>query len=359
MELSLCMIAKNEEEHLGSCLESVKDAVDEIIILDTGSTDGTKALALSYTPNVYDYLWQDDFAAARNASMAYATKPFILWLDADDVIDEPQKLLMLKERLNDEIDAVMMPYHYAFLESGAPSLVFDRERIVRRAAGFSFSGAVHEAMAVSGNVIRADIVVRHTGKHGERSNTRNLSIYESMLARGGKLSARDQYYYARELRNAGEMQRAERAFHAFLLMEGWRENRIDAFVQRGECLVALGRRDEAKRSYLMALIEDAPRAEACCALGACLMEEGDLSAAAHWYRFALACQRPEGSGFVSLPAYGYVPLMQLCVIYSKMGDEVLASQMNEQALLLCPEDKAALSNRAYFQKRLAGAESHE
>lgn len=92
-ELSLCMIVKNEEERLARCLSSVQGAVDEIIILDTGSTDGTKDVALRFTQRVYDYAWDDDFSAARNASFAYATRPFILWLDADDVMErsEPGK----------------------------------------------------------------------------------------------------------------------------------------------------------------------------------------------------------------------------------------------------------------------------
>ena len=87
MELSLCMIVRDEESRLGRCLESVKDTVDEIVILDTGSADGTKAIARRYTDRVYDYAWKDDFADARNTSFSYASKPFILWLDADDVLD--------------------------------------------------------------------------------------------------------------------------------------------------------------------------------------------------------------------------------------------------------------------------------
>ena len=69
-ELSLCMIVKNEEERLARCLSSVQGAVDEIIILDTGSTDGTKEVASRFTQRVYDYAWDDDFSAARNASLA-------------------------------------------------------------------------------------------------------------------------------------------------------------------------------------------------------------------------------------------------------------------------------------------------
>lgn len=361
MELSLCMIVKDEEAHLGACLESIWDAVDEIIVVDTGSNDRTKEIAGRYTPHVYDYVWKDDFADARNASFSYATKPFVLWLDADDVLDEAEreKLIALKERLNQNVDAVMMPYHYAFAQDGTPSLVFERERIVRRDAGFRFSGAVHEAMAVSGHVIHEDIVIRHTGQHGEESNRRNLAIYEKLLAEGRILSARDWYYYARELRNAGETKRAIGAFDTFLKMDGWIENRIDACIQRGECLCAIGERRQAKESFMKAMLEGSPRAEALCALGACFMEEGELETAEFWYRAALLCRQKKNAGAFTFPEmYGYVPLMQLCVIYSKMGDDLRASQMNEQALLLRPDDPAALFNRNYFANRLGRQEIH-
>ena len=359
MELSLCMIVRNEEARLGACLESVKEAMDEIIILDTGSTDATREIAGRYTPHVHDYVWRDDFAAARNASMALATKSFIMWLDADDVLDAParEKLAQLRDALDGSVDAVMMPYHYAHAEDGSVTLVFDRERIVRRAAGMCFEGAVHEAIPVSGNIIRADIAVRHTGRHGEASNLRNLSIYERRIAEGLEMKPRDRYYYARELKNAGRHAQAVEAFDAFLASGGWMENQIDAYVQRGECLRMLGRRTEAKSSYLMAM-GLSPRAEAMCAMGACLMEERSADAA-FWYRAALACAMPAGGAFVSPDAYGYIPLMQLCVLYDAMGETRLAAQMNERALLLRPRDAAALNNRAYFSHALSAAKKRE
>lgn len=362
MELSLCMIVKNEESSLDACLQSVKDAVDEIIILDTGSQDRTKEIAARYTPHVYDWTWQDDFAAARNASFARATKPYILWLDADDVLDagECKKLIALKETLDGSVDAVMMPYQYAFSEDGKPTLVFDRERIVRREAGFAFEGAVHEAMRVSGYVIRADIAVRHTGRHAPGSNKRNLAIYESMLARGQELRGRDLYYYARELKSAGEYARAAQAFERFLAEDGWIENRIDACVLRGECLMETGRPEEAKRSLLGAVALGGPRAQTLCALGACCMGAGELHDAALWYRAALLARPPEDTrAFDSPDAYGYIPLMQLCVILWRLGDEAQAAAVNEQALLLRPGDTAALKNRAFFRERLSAADRQE
>ena len=354
-EISLCMIVKDEAQCLARCLQSVQGAVDEIVILDTGSTDDTKQIARRFTPHVYDYVWTDDFAAARNAAFARASKPFLLWLDADDVLDpsEREKLIALKPRLNERVDAVMMPYHAAFHADGTPAFVYERERIVRRDAGFVFSGVVHEAMTVWGNVLHEDIAIRHAPPPKEGHARRNLTIYETWLARGRRMGPRDAYYYARELMDCGELARAEQAFAAFLQMDGWVENRIDALVQRGNCLVRLGRAQEGKRSYLEAL-GIAPRAETLCALGQCLLNEGELHQAAFWYRAALVCEKPAHTGaFVLTDAYGYIPAIQLCVCYDRMGRHREASQMNEQALLMRPDDPAALSNRAYFARVLA------
>ena len=83
--ISLCMIVRDEEAALGRCLESVKDAVEEIIVVDTGSVDRTKEIAARFTDKVYDFVWVDDFAAARNFAFSKATMEYCMWLDAEDV----------------------------------------------------------------------------------------------------------------------------------------------------------------------------------------------------------------------------------------------------------------------------------
>ncbi|KGP80875.1 MULTISPECIES: glycosyltransferase [unclassified Paenibacillus] len=85
--ISLCMIVKNEEQVLGRCLESVKDVVNEIIIVDTGSTDMTLDIARKYTDKIYSFEWVNDFSAARNESLKYATSDYILVLDADEYLE--------------------------------------------------------------------------------------------------------------------------------------------------------------------------------------------------------------------------------------------------------------------------------
>src|SRR5207253_10332123 len=80
--LSLCMIVKNEERFLRNCLESVKDIVDEMVIVDTGSTDSTPDIAREYGAKVIPHVWKDDFSEARNVSLDHAEGDWVLWLAA-------------------------------------------------------------------------------------------------------------------------------------------------------------------------------------------------------------------------------------------------------------------------------------
>src|SRR5690625_4398186 len=105
--ISLCMIVKNEEEVLERCLRSVKDLVDEINIVDTGSTDNTVDIAKKLTDRVYHFKWTGKFKDARNESFKKATKDYILYLDADDVLlkEDRKKFKKLKKTLDPSIDS--------------------------------------------------------------------------------------------------------------------------------------------------------------------------------------------------------------------------------------------------------------
>ena len=96
------MIVKDEDQFLFMCLDSVKDYVDEIIIVDTGSTDKTVEIAHSYNAKVYHHPWENSFSKARNYSLKYATCDWILILDADEEIDK-EDAHRLKEVIKDPV----------------------------------------------------------------------------------------------------------------------------------------------------------------------------------------------------------------------------------------------------------------
>jgi len=88
MSVSLCMIVRDESANLAEALVAARDLVDEFVVVDTGSSDNTREIALRHGARVFDFAWCDDFAAARNESIRHARGQWVFWLDADDRIPE-------------------------------------------------------------------------------------------------------------------------------------------------------------------------------------------------------------------------------------------------------------------------------
>lgn len=356
LTISLCMIVRNEEEVLGRCLSCVQGIADEIIIVDTGSKDRTREIAASYGAKVFDFEWIDDFAAARNASFDKAEMDYILWLDADDVIDEENRRLLidLKQTLPPLVDLVMMRYHIAFDENDKPTYTFYRERLVKRDKGYRWIGRVHEAIVPSGHVIQSEIAIRHR-KLRTRDPKRNLRIYEKMLRDGETLAPRHRYYFARELLSN------ERYEEGLKLMaecvedpDSWTENRIGACRDMASCYLKRGDTENALKALCLSFTLGEPRAEVCCDLGQIYLSKEQYPAAIFWYRAAPECTPSEDGGGFALPeCRGYIPCMQLCLCYDRLGQYDTAESYNEKAAALKPGDAAVEQNRAYFSARRA------
>ncbi|MGF7045969.1 glycosyltransferase involved in cell wall biosynthesis [Paenibacillus sp. DS2015] len=146
-------------------MSSVEGIADEIVIVDTGSTDKTKEIAAQFGAIVTDFEWIDDFAAARNYAFSQATQEYILWLDADDMIKEKDRLLFkeLKRTLASDVQSVTMAYHLAFDGEGNVTSSLRRNRLVRRDCQFQWIGPVHEYLAVGGT-LSIVMCVLHTRK---------------------------------------------------------------------------------------------------------------------------------------------------------------------------------------------------
>lgn len=351
MTISLCMIVKNEEDTLARCLNSVKGVVDEINILDTGSTDRTREIAAQYTSRVKTFEWVDDFSAARNAAFDMATKDYILWLDADDVLlpADAKQIKKLKKTLPKDVDVVMMRYNISFDQNGEPTFSFYRERLLRREAGFRWKEPVHEYVAVGGNIINADIAVTHR-KQRVTSSDRNLRIYEKMLANGKKLSPRGCYYYARELCDHGRYQDAAAQFETFLDDgQGWVEDNITACIQMAFCYEKLEQPRRSLRALLRSFEYDTPRAKACCKLGYHYKAKADYPRALFWFELALRCVTPHDNwSFVERDYEGYIPLIEASVCCWKLGDVKQAAEYNRRAGEVKPGNASVLHNQKFY-----------
>ena len=353
--ISLCMIVKNEEEVLGRCLSSVRDLVDEIVVVDTGSEDSTKDIAKQFTDKVYDFEWIDHFGAARNFAFSHATCDYIMWLDADDVIlpEDAAAFKALKETLDPSVDTVMMKYHIAFDEQGKPTFTYYRERVVRNCPRARWEGAIHEVITPFGKIMHAPIAVTHRRK-GNNDPQRNIRLFEKLIERGEVLTPREQFYYARELYYNARFQEAVTVLETYLAEDkGWVENKIEACRVLAQCLNSINEPERAHQALLLSFSFDAPRAEICCELGFHYFVKQQYEQAIQWYKSALLCSRKDTSGAFTLEeCYGYLPHLQLCVCYDRLGQLELAIAHNEEAAKIRPQAAAVLHNRKYFESRM-------
>ena len=348
--ISLCMIVRNEEAVLARCLESAAGLYDELVLVDTGSTDGTPELAARAADRVFSFPWRDDFSAARNFAFDQARCPFCLWLDADDVILPPDReaLLAVKEQALPAADVVMARYQ-TLGPDGAPVLSYYRERILRNVPWLRWTGAVHEAVPPRGTIVYTEAAVTHR-KEGPGDPDRNLRILEGLRTSGRVFSPREQYYYGRELRDHHRFSEAVPVLEGFLERgQGWVEDQIGACQVLSNCYAALGRRRQAVRALLEALAYDGPRAEVCCGLGALAFQQEDWRSALRWYELALRCgQRASAGGFLRPDCHGYLPAFQIALCWWHLGDPVKAAQWNEQAASFRPGDPSCRQNAAFF-----------
>ena len=350
--VSLCMIVRNEEHVLARCLDSVKDAMDEIIIVDTGSEDRTKEIAGSYTEKIYDFVWADDFAAARNAAFSRAEMEYCMWVDADDIMsgDALEQLIRWKTETDGTADVVMMKYVAGVDEEGNETFCYYRERLLKRACGFRWKGRVHEAIEPTGTVEYQNICVEHRSRK-KKYGDRNLRIYEKMKEEGEIFSTRDLFYYARELYYHRRYEEAVGCFLFFLKREdAFSENLVEACRYMAGALAELGKGKEALGFLYQGLSYRVPGGELCCDIGRYFMDCQMWEQAAFWYEAALHSRKKErAGGFVEEEAYGYVPAVQLCVCYSRMGEQKKAYECHKLSGQYKPYGKEYLKNEEYFR----------
>jgi len=188
--LTVCMIVKNEEANLSRALESVTGLADEIVVADTGSTDGTRALAESLGATVFDHEWKDDFAEAKNAALDRAGGEWVLFLDADEYVP-PESRDGIMSAISGDADAYFVRIESVVRVGAGRTFVNLHQRLFRNNRGISYEGAVHEQVDASlkrigARVKRSEIVLKHTGYGIDPADMRpklerNLNILNKVL----------------------------------------------------------------------------------------------------------------------------------------------------------------------------------
>lgn len=224
-ELSFCMIVKDEEEFLRACLESIEEIVDEIIIVDTGSTDGTLEIAEEFGARIIETPWVDDFSAVRNVGFEAAAGDWILWLDADEVLEEGSGGAIREAIRDTELLAYQLTIVNLQGEAAqqATQQSFPSPRLVRNLPEHRFEGIVHEQIQFdetkSGSIGQLPVRVIHFGYLDPVKDDRDkLLRNQELLSKSGADDPQSLVLAADMQMGAGEVDEAlakyEQAFEA-------------------------------------------------------------------------------------------------------------------------------------------------
>lgn len=329
--LALCMIVKNEEAHLPRLFETFKNCFDEIHITDTGSTDKTVEIAKSLGAQVHHFEWCNDFAAARNYSFSHAKTDFIMWLDADDALINPEAFIAFRNDIMDISDFWIAKYDYTSDSVTGKSLCsFARERVVRKSKQLQWMYPIHEGITPisPAGVVKQNYVgswyVKHvrTSEDLIKDKSRNLTIFESFK---DKLDPRMRYYYGKELFEAGKP--VEAASH--LLKAASEKNlelhdRVLAIQYACYSYMACSQFESIIDIAHQGIALAPHRAELYCILGDAYLKLGKISEAIPAFSAAKSCTLLPSNAptaiFSHETSYTDYPRNQLARIYANLGE---------------------------------------
>jgi glycosyltransferase involved in cell wall biosynthesis len=357
---SLALIARNEEETIARVLDDASEFCDELVVVDTGSTDATREVAKAHGAQVHSFEWIDDFSAARNFSFDQCHGEWIVWLDADDRVPPiaQEGFRSLREELagRDDLDGVMVTYRRQFSDQDPDvcTYSFDRDRVVRRAAQLRWAGPVHEVVALpAGRWMRwpsAWVEHRPLPESWAKKRDRNLRILERAIGSGDR-SPRTLFYYANELRDHQRFEEALASYREYLEVSDLEWEKYAALLHMADCAGAVGRLDERLRLLFDAVALDSRRAEAFNRLGAYFYERREFQRAIPFFVAATSLERPM-DGFISDSDYAWLPWDYLAICLSECGRPREALEHTLQALLTATDRQRLLANIPFYLDRM-------
>lgn len=350
--ISLCMIVKNEADVLRRCLVSIADLMDEIIIVDTGSTDHTKEIAAEFTDLIYDFEWQDDFAEARNFAFSKASMEYIYSADADEVVDyfNHKRFAELKQALLPEIEIVQM--HYITPPAFNTTANYQKEyrpKLYKRLREFVWVDAVHETVRLEPVVYDSEIEIKHLPKN--LHSGRDFRLFRNVFGREGRLSAKLHSMLVKELFLSGTKEdflAVADIFEAVLKQE-------DASLDmKKEAVCSLchiyHETGDIPRFFTLAfkLMPDAVCGELCYEIGSYFMENADYEEAMQWFDAAVNTAET----IIDARRGGRLPLLSLAQCCREIAKQVQDSETGEEEQTAFYLEKADLYEKEALEWQL-------
>lgn len=366
MKISLAIIVKDEQAVILRCLDSFAGLAEEIILVDTGSTDETVGLVREHYPevDVHHFKWIDDFAAARNHALSLCSGDWIMWVDADDVM-HPEQNAGIRDflvDLGDDVQAVDMPYIYSSDDHGNAELKYWRTRIFRNGHGFRWVGRIHEYLSFPKGAKSAPLNIdimhyRDEGK-GTQNSMRNLLILEKIV---GSTSTPENelprylFYAGKECIYNRLYSSAINHFSRYLSLPEqmtWHPERCRSVYEMALARLNLGDTKEATLLAMQAISMDEAYPEPYILLGQIAYNQNNWEGVVRWMVSATFLPEPETRFFDYLPYMTYVPFDYLTIALWNLGDYDNALIAAAKCLEYRPTDERFIANHEFIKAKV-------
>jgi len=332
--ISLCLIAKNEAHNIPELFKSIEGCFDEIIFVDTGSTDATidtaKYWAEKIKTNILieNFSWIKDFSAARNHALKFVQTDYWMWLDLDDSLVNKEAFIAFRDHAMQFCDYWLASYDYASDINGKPTCTFARERVIKTSFGMEWKYFLHEGVVpkpgVQSNFITTwRVKHRRTQEDLNADKSRNLDIFESKKE---QLDPRMMFYYGKELFEAGKKVKACEILGKAMGQENMEmHDRILAIQYACYAYQQCEDHDTAMQIALQGSMLDSNRAEFHTIMAESYIKKNDFKGAIPYFSAAKKCIQPHNGGtyagpiFTNSDLYGRYPTISLAKCYGNLG----------------------------------------
>lgn len=344
--LSLCLISSlGDLEASRKLIASLKPYVDEVCLTITHNNDVVEDYSVIEEDGVKvsTFKWIDDFSAARKFNFEQATGDWILWLDADDTLENPENLKdLIKSAEDKKVSHIFVTYKYGFDESGNCIDEHIKANLLKNDGHFEWAGAIHEdpIMVRTAKVSRTNDITRihnTTEERTKESYERNLRILLKEFEKNPK-EPRNMFYLGRTYVATGEFDKAIEMLDKYLEVSGWDDERYEAALLIGQCLFQSDRVEEAIEVYNRAILEKETYPDAYIQKGMAYLKKEEWEKAFYNFKTALSQKTPEGSTYYNPMRYTRDIYIGMAMALMQMG------QLDEAKVIIAKAYKADPEN---------------